>query len=255
MQDSYYDFARFYDSLMEDARYGDRAAYLLAICERFGHPIGVCLDLACGTASLTRELFVRGIEVLGVDGSVEMLAEASLRSIEENCEIPFICQDMCELTLPEAVDTCVCTLDSINHLPTAEEVLACFCCVSNNLKQGGLFVFDVNTVYKHREVLANNAFTIENDSVFCAWQNALDEENEKTVEILLDFFEEQEDGSYLRYSESFSETAYTDEELRKMLMNAGFEVLACYGDLSFEAPAAEEQRAVYVAKKPQEGTD
>ena len=72
---------------------------------------------------------------------------------------------------------------------------------------------------------------------------------------MLDFFEEQEDGSYLRYSESFSETAYTDEELRKMLMNAGFEVLACYGDLSFEAPAAEEQRAVYVAKKPQEGTD
>ena len=94
MQDSYYDFARFYDSLMEDARYGDRAAYLLAICERFGHPIGVCLDLACGTASLTRELFVRGIEVLGVDGSVEMLAEASRRSIEENCEIPFICQDI-----------------------------------------------------------------------------------------------------------------------------------------------------------------
>ena len=255
MQDSYFDFARFYDSLMEDARYADRADYLLSICERFDHLIGVCLDLACGTGSLSRELFARGIEVLGVDGSLDMLAEASRRAFEENCEIPYICQDMCGLTLPEAVDSCVCTLDSINHLPTAEEVQTCFDHVSRNLRQGGLFVFDVNTVYKHREVLANNAFTIENNSVFCAWQNALDEENENTVEILLDFFEEQEDGSYLRYSESFAETAYTDEELRTMLANAGFEVLACFGDLSFEAPAEDEQRAVYVARKRQEGTN
>ena len=253
MQDSYFDFARFYDSLMEDARYSDRADYLLEICERFAHSVGSCLDLACGTGILTRELFVRGIEVLGVDGSVDMLAEASRRAFEENCTIPYVCQDMCALSLPEAVDTCVCTLDSINHLPTAEEVQACFTCVSKNLKQSGLFVFDVNTVYKHREVLANNAFTIENDSVFCAWQNALDEENENTVEILLDFFEEQEDGSYLRYSESFAETAYTDGELREMLKNAGFEVLACFGDLRFEAPADDEQRAVYVARKQQEG--
>lgn len=91
MQDSYFDFARFYDSLMEDARYADRADYLLSICERFDHLIGVCLDLACGTGSLSRELFARGIEVLGVDGSLDMLAEASRRAFEENCEIPYIC--------------------------------------------------------------------------------------------------------------------------------------------------------------------
>ena len=241
MQDSYFDFARFYDSLMEDARYADRADYLLSICERFDHLIGVCLDLACGTGSLSRELFARGIEVLGVDGSLDMLAEASRRAFEENCEIPYICQDMCGLTLPEAVDTCVCTLDSINHLPTAEEVQTCFDHVSRNLRQGGLFVFDVNTVYKHREVLANNAFTIENNSVFCAWQNALDEENEVLA----------------KQNEALKASANdaTDKELRTMLANAGFEVLACFGDLSFEAPAEDEQRAVYVARKRQEGTN
>ena len=249
MQESYFDFARFYDSLMEDARYSERADYLLLLCERFEHPVGKCLDLACGTGSLARELCQRGAEVIGVDGSVDMLAEASRLAYEQECPVIFACQDMRELVLPEPVDTCVCTLDSINHLPAATDVQACFDRVSENLKTGGLFIFDVNTVYKHREVLGNNAFTFENDSVFCAWQNAVSEDNENTVEILLDFFEEQEDGSYLRYSESFCETAYTDGELRAMLERSGFETLACFGDLSLEAPADDEQRAVYVARK------
>ena len=253
MQESYYDFARFYDSLMEDARYSERADYLLSLCQRFHHDAGVCLDLACGTGSLTRELCRRGLSVLGVDGSVDMLAEASRLAFEEETPVSFACQDMCELSLPEPVDSCFCTMDSINHLVTAEEVQNCFCRVCENLHQGGLFIFDVNTVYKHREVLRDNAFTIENDNVFCAWQNVPDENHPNTVEILLDFFEEQENGSYLRYSESIIETAYSDEELRAMLKKAGFEVLAAYGDFSFDTPAPDEQRVVYVGRKGQKG--
>ena len=116
-----------------------------------------------------------------------------------------------------------------------------------------MFIFDVNTVYKHREVLRDNAFTIENDNVFCAWQNIPDENHPNTVEILLDFFEEQGNGSYLRYSERIIETAYSDEELRAMLKKAGFEVLAAYGDFSFDTPAPDEQRVVYVGRKGQKG--
>ena len=65
MVDSYIDFARFYDSLMEDARYPERADYLLEICACFSHPVGDCLDLACGTGSLTGELYRRGVNVTG----------------------------------------------------------------------------------------------------------------------------------------------------------------------------------------------
>lgn len=41
---------------------------------------------------------------------------------------------------------------------------------------------------------------------------------------------------YYRSSESFSERAYTDDEIRKMLKDAGFEVEAVYGDLTLESP-------------------
>ena len=248
MVDSYIDFARFYDSLMEDARYPERADHLLKICACFSHPVGDCLDLACGTGSMTGELYRRGVNVMGADISADMLAVATDRFPE----IRFVCQPMQALELPVPVDTVVCTLDSVNHLTEDEDVQETFCRVVQALKPGGLFVFDVNTLYKHRAILGDNAYTIENETVFCAWQNVLCEDN-ATVEILLDFFEEQEDGSYRRYSEQFCEKAYADEQLRQMLANAGLETLAVYGDLTFEEPEDDEQRAVYVARKPLKG--
>lgn len=49
-----------------------------------------------------------------------------------------------------------------------------------------MFIFDVNTIYKHREILADNSFVYEYPDVFCVWQNSLDEETD-TVDIMLDF--------------------------------------------------------------------
>ena len=102
MMDSYSDFARFYESLMEDARYPERADYLLSLCAGFNHETGLCLDLACGTGSLTRELQLRGVNVFGVDGSEDMLCEAI-----RGDGILYICQDMRELEL-------ACTMDPSN---------------------------------------------------------------------------------------------------------------------------------------------
>ena len=77
------------------------------------------------------------------------------------------------------------------------------------------------------------------------WQNSPREND--IVDISLDFFEE-ENGVYYRSSESFSERAYSDEQIREMLEIAGFKVEAVYGDLTFDKPKENEQRAIYVAK-------
>lgn len=242
---SYQAFAAFYDELMEDARYSERCGYLLKLLERHGHPAGLTLDLACGTGSLTIELAKRGVDVYGADGSVDMLSEAMQKSMEEGLQILFLNQRMEELDLYGTIDTCFCTLDSLNHITDIEALRRAFDRVGLFMNPDGLFVFDVNTVYKHREVLGNNAFILENDRVFCAWQNTLTDNN--TVAIDLDFFEE-DNGVYNRYSESFCERAYTDGELSMLLEEAGFAVEAVYGDMTFEPPAPDEQRSVYVAR-------
>ncbi len=236
--DSYNAFASYYDGLMEDARYEERCRYILEAAQRFGHPMGRTLDLACGTGSLTLLLRQSGVDVFGADASADMLSLAMQKCTEAGETVLFVQQEMQALTLP--------TLDSINHLTDEKDVQRAFERISRYMNAGGLFIFDVNTVYKHREVLADNVFVMENEHVFCVWQNFPREDD--IVDVALDFFAEQ-NGVYRRSSEDFSERAYSDAQLRSMLAQAGFAVLAVCGDLRFDAPAPDEQRIIYIAQK------
>lgn len=242
---SYNSFARFYDGLMEDADYKKRCEYILQLAKRHNHDMGITLDLACGTGSLTRELAKSGVDVYGIDVSAEMLSEAMQKTAEDGLNILYLRQRMQSLDLYGTINTCVCTLDSINHLTDIDLVKKTFDKVGLFMDDDGLFVFDVNTLYKHREILADNTFVLENEKVYCVWQNSL--ENDDIVSINLDFFEE-ENGVYYRSEESFSERAYSDEQIRELLANAGFETEAVYGDLSFDLPKETEQRVIYVAR-------
>ena len=129
--------------------------------------------------------------------------------------------------------------------------LICLCSaigkVSLFLEKDCLFIFDVNTPYKHREVLGNNTFVLENDSVYCVWQNEYDEKMQKT-NITLDVFEE-EDGVYTRFTEEFSERAYEIEYLKTVLVKKGFEVLGVFDDLTENPLNEKSKRAIFVAKK------
>lgn len=239
---------RYYDLLMQDMDYETRADYLLAVLERHGGTSGTVLDLACGTGSLSAELARRGREVVGVDASEQMLAQAAEKAAAfPQGQMLFLLQEMGELDLYGTVSAAVCTLDGINHLLTEQDVRRAFERVSLFLEPGGLFVFDVNTPYKFRHVLDGNAFVYDYDEVYCVWQNAFDEES-GICEFLLTFFE-QEKGLYRREDEVFAERAYGDAELRGWLQDAGLAPLACYADLSFDAPGKAEERTVYVARK------
>ncbi len=145
------------------------------------------------------------------------------------------------------IDTCICTLDSINHITDPNNVQKAFNKVSLFMNKGGYFIFDVNTIYKHRVVLSNNTFVYDTRNVYCVWQNALDKDK-KTVRISLDFFENI-DGVYARRSESFSERAYSDQELKLMLNNAGFMVEHIFGENTLAQPQENSERNIYVAKK------
>lgn len=241
-------FSSVYDSLTENVGYAQRADYLFMLLSEAGCGQGTVLDLACGTATLSTLLCEKGFEVVAVDASPGMLSVAREKCAPYGESILLLCQDMTEIDLFGTVDCAVCSLDSINHLLQQEDVLACFERVSLFMNRGGVFVFDVNTPYKHSCVLGDNTFIYEDDGVFCAWQNAFYEED-CSVEITLDFFSEQEDGSYLREQECFCERAYSDELLTALLEQAGFAVEARYGEMTKNAPSAQEQRVYYVCRK------
>ncbi len=245
---SYNTFAEFYDGLTENVEYKKRAEYIEKLIRSFGREAGTTLDLACGTGSLTLELYRRGFDIFGVDASADMLSVAQQKLDGENERILFICQKMQRLELASEIDTCICTLDSINHLTNPNDVRETFKRIAKYLVRGGIFIFDVNTVYKHREILKNNCFVFDTDDVFCSWQNELDEES-STVEITLDFFIPGEKGLYYRETEMFSERAYSDSDLGNWLCEAGFTLKAIYDDMTFEKPGEDCEREIFVAVK------
>lgn len=242
-------FARYYDELTANIDYRKRAVYFDSIIKKFKKTQGdILLDLACGTGSISMEMARLGYDVIGVDNSEEMLGAAIEKKFESGLPVQYLCQDMRKLDMYGTIDVTICALDSINHLNSLNDIRQVFAGVSLFAEPQGLFIFDVNTPYKHRKILANNTFTYETDKVYCIWENSLNEKTDE-VKMNLEFFELMENGLYQRSSDSFSEKAYTNEKIEALLTETGFELLACYGDDSFSAPQEKTQRLVYTARK------
>ncbi len=244
----YADFASFYDRLTGDVGYPQRAGYLTGLLAENGVEKGTVLDLACGTGSLTLELARRGYEMIGVDASPDMLCVARGKCMQAGAGVLFLCQAMEALDLYGTVNAAVCTLDSLNHITDPDTLREVFRRVSLFLEPGGLFIFDVNTPYKHREILGDNTFVYDLEGLYCVWQNAYDAQDD-TVDILLDFFEEGEDGSYTRSGEQFAERAYSHETLCALLDDVGLSLIGCYEEMMRTPPQKDTQRAVYLVKK------
>ena len=238
-------FSQFYDNLTFNVDYKKRADYIQSVLSLYDHDWGLTLDLACGTGSLTLELKRRGVDVFGIDGSAEMLSVAMDKAYDADLQVLFLCQQMEQLDLYGTIDTCVCTLDSLNHITDKEQLQKVFDRVALFMNSDGTFVFDINTVYKHQQILANNTFVYDTDSVFCVWQNSLKENN--IVNIELDLFE-REGESYFRSCEHFSERAYEIDDLRQMLTKSGFEDIKVFHDLTTEPLREDSDRAVFVAR-------
>lgn len=246
-------FARYYDELTANIDYKKRAEYFHTIINKFKTTKGnILLDLACGTGSLSEQFSRLGYDVVGIDNSDEMLSSAINKKFESGLPIQYLCQDMRKIDMFGTIDVTVCALDSINHLAHLSDVAETFAGVSFFSEQGGLFIFDVNTPYKHRSVLANNTFTYETDNVYCVWENTLDAKTDE-VGMNLQFFERRSDGLYSRSSEHFSEKAYSEEDIERLLSENGFELLAKYGDDTFLPPTETSQRIVYAARVVRSG--
>lgn len=244
----YGNFAHYYDILTGNISYKDRAAYFDMLIKKHGGKKNLLLDLACGTGSLSEEMCRLGYDVIAVDGSEEMLNEALDKKFDSGLNIQYLCQDMTKLDMFGTIDVTICALDSLNHLPDLDAIKQTMNRVSLFCEPGGLFIFDVNTPYKHKNVLGNNTFIYDMEDVYCVWQNTYTEEDNR-VEMWLDFFEKQENGSYKRYDESFSEIAFDDAVIEKIVADSGMEIVGKYDYDTTEPTKADSEKIVYVAHK------
>ena len=174
--DAYTSFAAVYDMFMDNIPYEEWCEYLTGLLKEYGIDKGLVLDMGCGTGSLTELLSKSGYDMIGIDNSEEMLEIALDKKSVSGRDILYLLQDMREFELYGTVAAVVSICDSMNYILTYEDMVQVFRLVNNYLDPGGIFIFDLNTEYKYREILADSTIAENREEGSFIWDNYYDEE-------------------------------------------------------------------------------
>ena len=231
-----------YDALTGDVDYARRADFLEKLFARAAAPVRTVLDLACGTGTMTWLLTERGYEMIGVDGSEEMLAVA-MEKYGTVGGIPpiFLHQSMPKLDLYGTVDAAVCCLDSLNYLTRPADVRRTLQRLRLFIAPGGVLIFDVNTPEKFRAV-DGQVFLDETEDAYCVWRA---EYGRRICTYYMDLFRRRADSAWDRSLEIHRERCHSEEELTAWLREAGFGRIRVCGDMKLRRPAPGEQRIYF----------
>lgn len=246
--DAYTGFAAVYDMFMDNIPYQEWCEYLADILKDYGVEDGLLLDLGCGTGKLTRLLAKKGYDMIGVDMSEDMLELAMEHQAEDGGEILYLLQDMREFELYGTVRAVVSICDSMNYLMEYEDLVQVFSLANNYLDPGGVFVFDLNTPYKYREVLGEQTIAENREEGSFIWENYFEEED-GVNEYGLTLFIRDPDGRFRKYEETHYQRSYNLEDVREALEEAGMEFVTAYDAFTKEPPRADSERIYIVARE------
>jgi SAM-dependent methyltransferase len=134
-------YSRYYDLLYRDKDYRAEADYIHALVSKHRPGARTLLDLGCGTGKHASLLAERGYDVVGVDRSPAMLAEARARPATRG-RTEFVEGDLRTVRLERQFDVVVSLFHVMSYQTTNADLLAGLATLRAHLAPGGLFVFD-----------------------------------------------------------------------------------------------------------------
>ncbi len=257
--EAYTGFAEVYDLFMDNVPYQEWSRYLIGLLKEHQVSEGLVLELGCGTGRMTRLLAQAGYDMIGVDSSEEMLQIARQTQWnqtegegadvgQDQPDILYLLQDMREFELYGTVKAVVCVCDSLNYILEEEELLTVFRLVNNYLDPGGVFIFDMNTLYKYREILGENTICENRKEGSFIWENFYDEETQTNQYDLTLFIRESHD-LYRKYEETHVQRGYELHKVQELLEEAGMEFVAGYDAFTREPVRADSERMYVIARE------
>lgn len=234
----------YYDAFV-GADYDKIAAYIQDKLAAKGLGKGYGVDLGCGSGTLTFLLEKQGHDMIGIDRSEGMLTQVFDKMPEESQAL-FTLQDLTDFELYGAADFMVSTLDCLNYFDSPEDIDHFLQCCTDNLKDGGLLIFDFNTLYKYEHVLDGQNFIYETEEAFCVWENEFD-----GIKMYYDliYFVQNESGSYERREDHQVQTFFAKELILEKLKKYGFDLLSAESDYDSRPVTEDSQRIVITAQK------
>lgn len=251
---AYEAIAPVYDEFTAHHDYEEWLGELLPRLERRGLRKGRLLDLGCGTGKSFIPMLERGWEVTACDLSPAMLELARGKAGDR---ARLAVADMRSLPSFGAFDLVWALDDSVNYLLGADELGRALAGMRRNLAEGGLAMFDVNTLLTYRTFFATTT-TVERDGLRLVWTGlaAADAPPGSTCEARFEVAgagEGQGVEPHLHRQRHFPEA-----EVLAGLERAGLECLDVWGHgldgvLKQPLDEAEHTKAVYAARRARAG--
>lgn len=246
--EAYKGLAKVYDLFMQQTPYSTWVNHIESIFKKYSLNPKLILELGCGTGNITTLMQSKGYDMIGVDISEDMLIEANIKAKKNNQDILFLNQDMREFELYGSVDSCICLCDSLNYILEKEEIIDTFKLVNNYLNPKGLFIFDLNTEYKFKNIFSHNSFSQTEDNASYIWENFYYEED-MVNEYYTNVFIKDKKGKYDRYEEFHYQKAYKTEEIINLINCSNLKFLGAYDAFTFNKPKEDSQRLIFIAQE------
>ena len=228
-----------FEYLNDDCGYEQWSQYLINKLQNFGAgQVGV--DIGCGNGYFTRALCKAGYAVTGVDISPQMLNCAVELARKQGVNSQFLLQDITKLNLNFKADFAVAVNDCLNYVPK-DKLSTAFSKVYRCLKKSGIFIFDISSEHKLRDILGSNLFAEAREDISYTWFNTLKEDR---VEMDITVFTRRPDGLYQRADERQTQYIHGETELISLLHSVGFTVTT-EGHLG----GSKEERINFLCKK------
>ena len=271
-------FATVYDRMMDNIPYEEWEQYLLQILYRFNvRPDATITEIGCGTGTITEMLADDGFSMTGIDLSEDMLNEARKKNLKKKStatneslekdfsdkqpcfqksqipDITYLHMDMRELVLPEKQDVIISISDSMNYLLTNDDLYRTMKAVRKNLKEDGLFVFDLKTEYFFKTALDGNTYKEDLGDFSYLWKNYYDEEkhihsyylwfklyDKNKTKLIRKLCSKHE--PFTLKKEHHRQRAFSAADIKEAALKAGFDSATVYGDFSFMKPCKKCER-------------
>lgn len=240
----YGEFSYIYDKLSFDIDYEGYAQNIKDLAKDYKIGNDNMLELACGSGMLTQYFFNDFERIDALDISTDMLN--CFAEKYDNDKVNLIYYDMVEYEKKDFYDLIVILLDSVNYVTNPADLEKLFRNSYDNLKDNSLLVFDINSEMKMREIFGSECYVYEYEDIFYTWDNYLEED---LIDMNLNFFVENPDGSYRRIEEYQQERIYSINYVKTLLEKVGFTDIKIYDEDTLDDVNEETLRVLFSARK------
>jgi SAM-dependent methyltransferase len=243
--------APFYDRFTAHHDYELWTGGLLGLARAHGLTGRRVLDAGCGTGKSFVPLLERGFDVTACDQCPAMLEHAASKA---GGRVTLHRRDLRELEPIGEFDLITCLDDVANYLTEPEELTAALAGLAQNLRPGGLLIFDANTLATYRGFFSATV-VLEQEGLMMVWRGLADDQfgAGDLARAALDVFSENR-GCWSRTTSNHHQRHHPRETIDRCLESAGLRRVAAYGQdaaVNFEIQVDElrHSKAIYLVTR------